>query len=100
MLFDVRTLLLCIVSIYAAFAVVQSKTTKNRVIATAVVLVCAALLIVLGLNVPAETKVAAPIFQQFNPCFVVGLTPISVALFGWWVLAAKSPLLPARLPMV
>ena len=97
MLFDVRTLLLCIVSIYAAFAVVQSKTTQGRVIATAVVLVCAALLIVLGLNVPAETKVAAPIFQQFNPCFVVGLTPISVALFGWLAARGKEPSAPRKI---
>ena len=97
MLFDVRTLLLCIVSIYAAFAVVQSKTTKNRVISTVVVLVCAALLIVLGLNVPAETKVAAPIFQQFNPCFVVGLTPISVALFGWLGARGKEPSAPRKI---
>ena len=60
-------------------------------------LVCAALLIVLGLNVPAETKVAAPIFQQFNPCFVVGLTPISVALFGWLAARGKEPSAPRKI---
>lgn len=97
MLFDVRTLLLCIVSVYAAFSVVQAKTTRGRTVGTVVVLVCAALIIVLGLNIPESTKVEAPIFQQFNPCFVVGLTPVSVALFGWLAARGKEPSAPRKI---
>ena len=40
---------------------------------------------------------APPIFQQFNPCFVVGLTPLSVALFGWLASRKKEPTAPRKI---
>ena len=42
-------------------------------------------------------KVDAPIFQQFNPCFVVALTPVSVALFGWLNKKGKEPSSPKKI---
>lgn len=97
MLFDVRNLVLCIIAIYAAFSVGQSKTNRGRIIAVVIVLICAALLIYMGLNTTGITKVEAPIFQQFNPCFVVGLTPVSVALFGWLASRGKEPSAPRKI---
>lgn len=98
MLFDVKNLVMVIIAIYASFAVVQSKTQKARIIATAVTLLCAAGIIYNGLTVGNNSvDVSAPIFQQFNPCFVVGLTPVSVALFGWLASRKKEPTAPRKI---
>ena len=98
MLFDVKNLVMVIIAIYASFAVVQSKTQKARIIATAVTLLCAAGIIYSGLTVGNHSvDVSAPIFQQFNPCFVVGLTPVSVALFGWLASRKKEPTAPRKI---
>ena len=98
MLFDVKNLVMVIIAIYASFAVVQSKTQKARIIATAVTLLCAVGIIYNGLTVGNHTvDVSAPIFQQFNPCFVVGLTPLSVALFGWLASRKKEPTAPRKI---
>lgn len=98
MLFDVKNLVMVIIAIYASFAVVQSKTQKARIIATAVTLLCAVGIIYNGLTVGNHTvDVSAPIFQQFNPCFVVGLTPVSVALFGWLASRKKEPTAPRKI---
>ena len=98
MLFDVKNLVMVIIAIYASFAVVQSKTQKARIIATAVTLLCAVGIIYSGLTVGNHTvDVSAPIFQQFNPCFVVGLTPVSVALFGWLASRKKEPTAPRKI---
>ena len=99
MLFDVKNLVMVIIAIYASFAVVQSKTQKARIIATAVTLLCAVGIIYNGLTIGNHTVyyVSAPIFQQFNPCFVVGLTPVSVALFGWLASRKKEPTAPRKI---
>ena len=44
-----------------------------------------------------EVSVSAPIFQQFNPCFVVALTPVSIALFGWLAKKGKEPKAPVKI---
>ena len=98
MLFDVKNLVMVIIAIYASFAVVQSKTSKGRIIATAVTLLCAVGIIYNGIITSNHTvDVSAPIFQQFNPCFVVGLTPVSVALFGWLASRKKEPTAPRKI---
>ena len=44
-------------------------------------------------------EVAAPIFQHFNPCFVVMLTPVSIALFGWLASKGKEPSAPRKIAL-
>lgn len=98
MLFDVTNLLLCIVIIYGLFGLFQSKTGKGKSIAGIVVLACLA-----GLGYkynaisPEGINIEAPIFQQFNPCFVVGLTPVSMAIFGWLAKKGKEPSAPRKI---
>ena len=98
MLFDVTNLVMVIIAIYSSFAVLQSKTQKGRIIATCITLLCAAGIIWKGFNVGDHVvAVSAPIFQQFNPSFVVGLTPVSVALFGWLAVRKKEPTAPRKI---
>ena len=98
MMFDVWNLVLCIVMVYALFAVFQSKTTQARLIAGTVILVCAGVLAWKYTTItPEGIEVTAPIFQQFNPCFVVGLTPVSLAIFGWLAKKGKEPSAPRKI---
>ena len=98
MLFDVTNLVMVIIAIYSSFAVLQSKTQKGRIIATCITLLCAAGIIWKGFNIGDHVvAVSAPIFQQFNPSFVVGLTPVSVALFGWLAARKKEPTAPRKI---
>ena len=98
MMFDVWNLVLCIVMVYALFAVFQSKTTQARLIAGAVILACVGVLAWKYTTItPEGIEVTAPIFQQFNPCFVVGLTPVSLAIFGWLAKKGKEPSAPRKI---
>ena len=42
-------------------------------------------------------SIEAPIFQQFNPSFVVMLTPVSMGLFGWLASKQKEPSAPRKI---
>ncbi|MDY4568457.1 MAG: peptide MFS transporter [Alloprevotella sp.] len=98
MMFDVWNLVLCIVIVYALFAVFQSKTIQARLIAGAVILACVGVLVWKYTDItPEGIEVTAPIFQQFNPCFVVGLTPVSLAIFGWLAKKGKEPSAPRKI---
>ncbi|MGN1354770.1 MAG: peptide MFS transporter [Alloprevotella sp.] len=98
MMFDVWNLVLCIVIVYGLFALFQSKTAQGHLIAGAVILVCVGVLAWKYTTItPEGIEVTAPIFQQFNPCFVVGLTPVSLAIFGWLAKKGKEPSAPRKI---
>ncbi len=98
MLFDVTNLLGVIVLVYALFAIFQSKTTKGQVISGIVILACAAFLGYRIFESAGQTvNVDVPLYQQFNPCFVVMLTPVSMALFGWLASRKKEPSAPRKI---
>ena len=96
MMFDVTNLVACIFIVYAGFSLFQSKTYKGRGIAGFVIL---AALAFLGWKYSNASVVAveAPIFQHFNPCFVVALTPVSVALFAYLKKTGKEPSAPKKI---
>jgi POT family proton-dependent oligopeptide transporter len=55
-------------------------------------------LIYKGLHVgDASVAVNAPIFQQFNPFYVVALTPVSLAIFGALAKRGKEPSAPRKI---
>ncbi len=98
MMFDVTNLLLCIIIIYGLFSLFGSKTSRGRLISGLVILACVAGLCWKYCDItPEGVTVSAPIFQQFNPCFVVGLTPVSMALFGALAKKGKEPSAPRKI---
>lgn len=100
MMFDVTNLLCVIFIIYALFALFQSKTPKGKLISAVVILAAFGILAYKYVNLtPEGVSITAPIFQQFNPCFVVGLTPVSMALFGWLAKKGKEPSAPRKIGM-
>lgn len=95
--FNVFNLALIAGFVYAMFAVFQSATTKAKTIAGLVAVGCVA---VLGVNYAAADEVVTFLpsdFQQFNPFFVVALTPFSLAIFGALAKAGKEPSAPRKI---
>ena len=99
MLFDVTNLLGVIFIVYSLFALFQSKTVKGKVIAGLVIVAsCSFLGYKYGL-ILAEggMEIEVPLFQQFNPSFVVMLTPVSMGIFGWLASRKKEPSAPRKI---
>lgn len=96
MAFDVWNLVLCVVIVYALFAAFQSQVSRNRALSWGVVAACVACLVARFFST-GEVVLEAPIYQQFNPCFVVALTPVSIAIFGWLARRGKEPSAPRKI---
>ena len=98
MAFDVTNLVACIFIVYGLFGLFQNKKALNKAISGGVILLALAFLCWKYTEItPEGVKVEAPIFQQFNPCYVVALTPVSVALFGWLGRIGKEPSSPRKI---
>lgn len=96
--FDVKNLFLCILAVYGLCGIFQSGSSKAKIINAALIIIPAALLGYQYVQSGTETvSIDAPIFQQFNPCFVVALTPVSIALFGWLAKKGKEPKAPVKI---
>ncbi len=80
--FNIWALALIAVSIYTIFGIFQSEGLRRKIINIAVTaaLWSGALAIYKGL--PVVMDIQPQLFQQFNPFFVVALTPISMAIFA------------------
>ena len=97
MWFNIWSLALIAVSIYTLFAMFQSETKKGRIIATIATLALWAGAIAFYLNMENPFNAATSDFQQFNPFFVVALTPVSVAVFGALGKKGKEPSAPVKI---
>ena len=99
MLFDVWNLALLIVAVYATFSIFQSESAKAKLISGILASGILAFLVyrAMGIEPNAEIAVAAPIFQQFNPFYVVALTPVSMAIFGSLARKGKEPSAPRKI---
>ena len=95
--FSVWNLALLIVTVYAGFSLFQSKTGKGKLISGVIVTLA---LVVLGVNygtMDPTLPILPQIFQQFNPFFVVALTPVSLAVFGSLAKKGKEPSAPRKI---
>lgn len=95
--FNVWNLALAIVVIYAAFAFFQAMKTKTRIISAIVGILALIILCFKYITMPAQIDILPQIFQQFNPFFVVALTPVSLALFGGLATRGKEPSAPRKI---
>ncbi len=97
MAFDVINLFLIIIMVYALFSLFQSKTSKAKGISGLVIVAVLALLYWKYTRIEGVTALSAPIFQQFNPFYVVALTPVSMAIFGSLAKKGKEPTAPRKI---
>lgn len=99
--FNVVNLVWCILIVYGIVGWITSNkatSSKAKLINTLLIAVPAAILGYTYMEHGGDTvAIDAPIFQQFNPCFVVALTPVSIALFGWLGKKGKEPKAPVKI---
>lgn len=99
--FSVINLIWCILMVFGICGLLSSRdaSNKSKLINGLLIAVPAVILVLTYIYEGAGTTVNidAPIFQQFNPCFVVALTPVSIALFGWLARKGKEPKAPVKI---
>ena len=95
--FNVGALLTIAAGVWAIFVAFQSKGTSR--IVSLVVLVAAAVGVYFFYQYTPETinGIQPQQYQQFNPFYVVALTPVSLALFGWLARKKKEPSAPRKI---
>jgi POT family proton-dependent oligopeptide transporter len=100
MAFDILNLVMLVVIVYAGFSLVQSKQKKTKLISGGVIIAALGVLAYKYLHIsPEGIELDAPIFQQFNPFYVVALTPFSMALFGALAKKGKEPSAPRKIAL-
>ncbi|MDN5306288.1 MAG: proton-dependent oligopeptide transporter, family, partial [Bacteroidota bacterium] len=95
--FDVWNLVLIIIAVYAGFSVFQSKTSRAKLISGGIVALSLIALVIKYMAMPPAIEIAPQIFQQFNPFFVVALTPVSLAIFSSLAKKGKEPSAPRKI---
>lgn len=96
--FNVWALLGIAVGVYALFNLFQSKSNLSRIISVAILaLVAWALYYFYNTTPEPLTGIQPQQYQQFNPFYVVALTPVSLALFGWLAKKKKEPSAPRKI---
>lgn len=96
--FNIWALVTVAVGVYALFSLFQSKSAKTRTICGALLVGVAALLWYFYATTPDEvTGVDPALYQQFNPFYVVALTPVSMAIFAALARKGKEPSAPRKI---
>ena len=96
--FNVWALVAFCVAIYAIFGIFQSKTTSGKTTAGIVLVCMASFIIYFYVTTPNPlTSIQPQDYQQFNPFFVVALTPVSLAIFSMLNSKGKEPSAPRKI---
>ena len=95
--FNIFSLALIAASVYTAFATFQTKEIKNRIICCLSTFALWAGAVALFLRMDDPIAAQPSDFQQFNPFFVVSLTPFSMAFFAALEKRGKVISAPARI---
>ena len=95
--FNVWALMSVAVGVYAIFNLFQSKGLISRLISVVIIaLVGWALWYFYSTTPEPLTGIQPQQYQQFNPFYVVALTPFSLALFGWLAKRKSEPSAPRK----
>ena len=95
--FNIWCLALIALSVYTLFSVFQSESKKTKLISGAVTLGLWGLAAALYLRMPGTVNIQPSDFQQFNPFYVVALTPVSLAIFSALAKKGKEPSAPRKI---
>ena len=96
--FNVWALSAFAIGIYALFNLFQSKSRSGKIVSGVIIAIAAA---VVGYTYSVTPDPFSGIqpqeYQQFNPFFVVILTPVSIAFFSWLASRKKEPSAPRKI---
>ena len=97
--FNIWALALIAVSVYTLFSTFQSETAKGKTISGIVTVALWGGAYTLYAGMDDVINILPQQFQQFNPFFVVALTPISMAIFASLASKGKEPSAPRKIGM-
>lgn len=92
--FSLLTLLPFAICFYGVISIFQS---KSKMLGVATAVVGAGLAWWAYSSFSAVMSITPQIFQQFNPFFIVILTPVAVAFFSWLNKKGREPLAPRKI---
>ncbi len=95
--FNIWALALIAISVYTLFSTFQSETARGKTISGAITIALWAGAFLLYKGMAPEIHILPQQFQQFNPFFVVALTPISMAIFSALASKDKEPSAPKKI---
>ena len=96
--FNVWALSSIAVGVYALFSLFQSESLTGRIISLLILASVAGALTYFYNSTPNPlTGIQPQQYQQFNPFYVVALTPVSLAIFGWLAKRKKEPSAPRKI---
>ena len=95
--FNIWILALLAASIYTLFGAFQSEKTRGKLTCGLITLLLWAGAIWIYKGMPAVLDIQPQLFQQFNPFYVVFLTPISMAIFNGLAKKGKEPSAPVKI---
>ena len=99
MSFDILNLVLVLVGVYGIVGFFQSDKSRGKIISAVVFAAALGALFYRYTITPDPVHILPSDFQQFNPFYVVGLTPISVAIFTALARKGKEPSAPRKIGM-
>ncbi|MCH5246690.1 MAG: peptide MFS transporter [Muribaculaceae bacterium] len=95
--FNVGALLILAAGIWSIFVFFQSNKI-GKIVSALVFAGVVVSIVFIYLNTPSTIEGIQPQqYQQFNPFYVVALTPVSLALFGWLARKKKEPSAPRKI---
>lgn len=97
--FNIWSLVLIAVSVYTLFGAFQSATQRGKLLSGVATLALWSGAYAIYAAMPATVEIQPSDFQQFNPFFVVALTPVSLAIFGALAAKGKEPSAPRKIGM-
>ncbi len=97
--FDILNLVLVLVGVYGIVGFFQSDKSRGKIISAVVFAAALGALFYRYTITPDPVHILPSDFQQFNPFYVVGLTPISVAIFTALARKGKEPSAPRKIGM-
>ena len=95
--FNIWILALIAVSIYTLFGIFQSESKKSKIICGVVTALLWGGAYWIYTGMPNPLEIQPQLFQQFNPFYVVFLTPISMAIFSALGAKGKEPSAPVKI---
>ena len=95
--FNIGCLFLIAVSVYTLFGIFQSESNRGRILCGICTLVLWGGAFAIYSGMDTVVNILPSDFQQFNPFFVVALTPVSLAIFGALAKKGKEPSAPRKI---
>ena len=94
---NTTNLVLLITLVAGVFCLTQTESGQGKIFSSILMLAAGGLLVYRTMTVTGSVVVEAPIFQQFNTCFVVALTPIVMLVFSSLAKKGKEPSAPMKI---